>query len=115
MFCRHPVQRSLHFPSIGRIATLRRGVVGRANLGNLARSVLHDARASDEIGPAQADFPSRRETEELGRRIFSEVIALDVNLPAEWNFALPRRGVLRIVHRIELLALPLRIVLDDNL
>ena len=60
-----------------------RGIIGAPQLGDFARFILHDADAFDEIGIAQAHLIARRQPKEFLRRVFHEIILLDIELAAE--------------------------------
>ena len=110
-----PVKRRLRPSPVGRIAAPGRGIVGAANFGDLARIVLHDAGAGDEVGRAKPHFASRREPKELLRRFFHEVVPLDPELARERHLAPSRGRIFGIVRRLEPLGLGRRIVLDHDL
>ena len=93
----------------------RRRVVRAAQLDDLARRVLHDLLAGDEVGVAQAHLAAGREPEELLRRVLHEVLALDPELAREGHLARAGRGVLGVVDGVELLDLSLGVVLDHHL
>ena len=106
---RHPVKRRLHLAAVGRrVAAAGLGIVGAAERGDGPVGILIDADATDEVGVAETHFVARRQAEELLRRVFHEVVALDPNLAAEGNRARTGRRVLRIVDRVERLALIFR-------
>ena len=84
---RHPMDGGLHLAAVGRVAATRRRIVGAAQFGHLALGVLHDFTASNEIGVAQAHLGARRQPEEFLRRIFHEVVLLDVKFAREFYLA----------------------------
>src|SRR3712207_8529278 len=71
--------RSTLFP----YTTLFRSIVRAAQLDDLARGVLHDLLAGDEVAVAQTHLAARRQPEELLRRVLHEVVAVDVQLARE--------------------------------
>src|SRR6185312_3287979 len=105
----------LHLAAVGRVAAARRRVVGAAQLRHLALGVLHHLAPGDEIGVAQAYLAAGREAIELFRRVLHEIVALDIELATERNLARALAGIIRMIDRLELLALAARIVLDDHL
>ncbi len=109
------MDRPLHLAAIGGAAAARRRIVGAAQLDDLAGGVLHDLFALHDVAPAQADFAAGGEAEELLRRILEEVVALDPELAPEEDRTGPRRRVLGVVDRLELLELALRPVDERDL
>ena len=85
----------LHFAAVGRVAAAGGGVVGAVHFGDFALLVLDHAGALDEVGVAQAHFAAGREAEEFLRRIFAEIVLLDVEHLGERHFARAGGGDLR--------------------
>src|SRR5690348_2499536 len=101
-----------HLAAIGRVTAPGRRIVRAVNLDDLAFFILHDTRARYEEAPAKTNFLTWRKPEELLRRIFFEIVLLDIKDTRERNFSRPGRGVFRIVDCIHLLDLPFRVVVD---
>ena len=80
---RDPVERGLRPAPIRRVAAAGRRVVRAAELDDLTARVLHHAGAGHEVGVPKADLATRREAEELPRRVLDEVVALDPELARE--------------------------------
>ncbi len=83
-------------------------------LDHLARVVLHDADAGDEVAVAQANFAAGRETEILLGRIFAKIVLFDVQDLGEWNGARAHGGIFGIIHRFHLVDLIVGIVVDHD-
>ena len=89
---REPMHGRLDLAAIGRIAASGGGIVGTAQLDDFAGRILHHLATGDEIRVAQPDFVTRRQSEELLRRIFHEIVALDIELPSERHATRARVG-----------------------
>ena len=61
----------------------KENVIDMAQLDDLTLCVFHHLGAREEVGAAQTDLAARRQTEELLRRILSEVVAFNVQLARE--------------------------------
>ena len=80
------------------------------------RVVLDDARARDEVRVPQPHLASRRQAEELRRRLLHEVVALDPQLARERPPArVPAVGSSGLLTTSIVLDLALRLVLDHDL
>src|SRR5579884_276973 len=113
---RNPVDGRLHLAIVRRVAALGRRVVGAVQRENLAGFfVLGDADALDEIGVAQPYFPAGSQAKVIFRRIFTEILLLDIQLFRERNFARSGAGVFGIVDGVELLDLAFGIIVDNHL
>ena len=96
------MEGGLGAPAVGRVAAAGRGVVGAAELDDLARGrILDDLGAGDEVGVAEPDLAARGEAEELLGRVLQKIVALDVELARERDLARSRRRVLGIVDAVE--------------
>ena len=91
------------------------GIVLAAHLDHLARGVLLEIGALDDVGVAQADLGPRRQPEVLLGGDLAEVVLLDPELPAEGHLSRARGGVFGVVDRLHLLDLALGVVLHDEL
>ena len=87
-----PVQGALDLAAVGGVAALGGGIVGAAELGDVAVGVLDDVGAGDEVGVAEADFLAGGEAEELLGWVFAEVVSLDVEGFGEGDLAFARGG-----------------------
>src|SRR5436309_321918 len=91
------IMRARYFPHVApvwRVASARCRVVGTVNFPNLAGFlILHCAGAGNEVAIAQPHFATRREAEELLRRIFAEIILFDVQDLRERHLARSSAGV----------------------
>ena len=104
----------LDLASVGRVAALGGGIIGAAQLSNLAGRILDDVSAFDEIGIAQPHFGARGQPEKLLRRAFHEVVLLDIEFAAECDAARAGSRIVRVIDGLELLDLAFRIVLDHD-
>ena len=109
------MQRGLDLSAVRAVAASRGGVVGAAKLDHLARVVLDHVHAGDEVRVSQSHLAPRRHAEELARRVFHEVLPLDVQLAGEGHLASPGLWVFGVIDRVELLDLALGIIGDDYL
>ena len=109
------MDRAAHLSSIGRVAAPRGRIVGAAQFDDLARRILHDIAAGDEISVAQPHLAAGRKAVEPLWRVFEEIVALDVEFAAERDAARAGRRILRVVDRLQLFTLSFGIVLDDEL
>ena len=91
-----PVNRALDGTPCA-AAGLRCGIVGAADLGDIAPGILHYLLALYDVGIFQAHLSARTKTEELLGRLFHEVGPLDVELAAEEDGPLPGLGILGIL------------------
>src|SRR5207244_5586220 len=91
-----------------RVAAPGGRIIGTAELGQFAISVLDCLAACDEIGVAQTDLPARRQSEEFLGRVLHEIIPLHKNLSAKQNAARASGRVFRIIDSVELLGLRFR-------
>jgi hypothetical protein len=69
------------------------------DLNDFSRVILYDAGAGDEVSSAQSHFLSRKQPEELFRRILAEIILLDVEAARERHLPGPGIRILRIIYR----------------
>jgi hypothetical protein len=90
-------------------------IVGAAHFHDLAAVVLDHLRAGDEVGAAEAHFLAGRQPEELLRRFFTEVVALDVQHARERHPASAGGRILRVVDDVDVFDLILGIVREDDL
>ena len=104
------MQRRLDLAAIRRIAAPGRRIVGAAQLDDLAGGVLDHLGAGDEIGVTKADLAAWSQAEELLRRIFHEVVALDEDFAAERDAPGAERGVVGMVGHLHLLGLAVRVI-----
>ena len=112
---RHPVHGGFHLAAIRGIAAARRRIVGATEFDNLTVRILHHLGTGDEVGAAQTHLAARGQAEELLRRIFAEVVALDVQLARERYLARACRRIFRVIDDVDLLHLPLGIVGERHL
>src|SRR5208282_2766033 len=98
MLGRYPVDGALDLAAVRGVAAAGLGVVGAVQLGDLAGArVLDHVDALDEEGPAQPNFASRPQAEELLGRVLAEVVALDIEYAAERYLAGAGGRVFRVV------------------
>src|SRR2546428_320384 len=93
---RHPVDGALHASPLA-IAPHRRGVVLAADLDDLARGILLEVGALDNIGIAEAHLRPGREPEVFLRGDLAEVVLLDPELAAEQHLARTSCSSLRLL------------------
>src|SRR5690606_12040764 len=98
----YPVNRAFHIDAAGIVAAPAFGDVRAADLRNLPGLILYKIIAANDIGVLQPDHNPGAEPEELLRRGFHKILALDPQLAAEGD--LPEAGafVLRVVLRFQL-------------
>src|SRR5438128_8913193 len=97
---RNPVDRSFDLAAVRSITAAGRWVVGAVQLDDRsALRVLHYTYTLDEIRIAQANFPGRRQAEEVLRRVFAKVILLDVEDARERHCPRARRRIFGVVDR----------------
>ncbi len=77
------------------------GVVGAAQLGDVAIGVLDDFLTLDDVCALEAYLAAGGEAEEFLGRVFHEVLALDVELAAEGHRVCTRAGLLGIVVHLD--------------
>src|SRR5215472_4081966 len=111
----NPMDGGLHFTAIRSVATSGLRIVRAVHFRDRARCVLRYVCALDEVPATQANLASWCEAEELFRRIFAEVVLLDVQLAREDDVASSGSGILGIVDDFEMLDFPLRIVVNNDL
>jgi len=97
MFGRHPVDRRLHLPAVGRLTTGCLGVIRAMHLDHHAVIVGHNIVGRDEIPGAEANFTADRQTVVLRRRVELEIVLFDPQLAAKRNLPGPGSVVLGIV------------------
>src|SRR5262249_39721184 len=110
-----PMDGRLHLPSVGGVAAARGRIVSAVNFDDLALVVLDYTPGRDEVGIAQPNFFAGRKTEVALRRIFAEIVLLDIEHARKGNFAHAGALVFGIIDRFHFLGLALRIVVDDHL
>ncbi|MNQ78863.1 hypothetical protein D3C85_937860 [compost metagenome] len=110
----NPVDRAFDFTAGEAAAAFGLDIISTVQLNNVAIRILDEVVALDEVGVFQTHFVAREETEILRRRIFHEIVLLDVDLAGERNHAVAHFRVLGIVLRLQHLRTILRIVSDDN-
>ena len=112
----YPVNGRLHLAVVRRIAAACGRIVGAADFGDRAgRRILREPGTGHDVPVAQPDLIARVQPIILRRRHFPEIILLDVELSGERDETRSRRGVLGVVHRLQLLHLAGGPVLDDEL
>ena len=111
----YPVDGALDLAAVDRHAVAGLEVGGAADLDDLAVVILDDLVALDDIRAHQTDLAVRLETLELRGRNLGEVALFDIQLAGERYLAGAGFLIARIVRNLELLALTLRIVGDDQL
>ena len=108
---------ALDLAAVGSVAALGGRVVGAAQFDDSTRGrILDRLLTGDEVGPAQAHLAAGGQAVVLARRVFHEVVALDVELAAEGHG--PRAHLGRIVGEIgrgKLVDLVVGVVGDDHL
>ncbi len=77
------MDRALHFAPIQRVAALGFRIVGAMNFDHIARFILNQIGAGDEVSVHQAHFFARGEAVILGWRHFCEVLAFDPKLASK--------------------------------
>ena len=113
---RQPVDVALDLARVGAgRAAARVRVVRAMDDGHVAGGVLLGARAPDDVAVAQAHLGPRRQPEVALRGGLRVVVALDPQLARQRQRALAEFGLLRMIGREALLALPFGIVVDDEL
>ena len=92
---RHPVDGALDLAVVGGVAAPGRGIVAAAHFRDFPRGgILGEARAGDDIAVTEPDHVAGEEAEILGRRIFREVLALDIQDLGEGDLSRPAAGIL---------------------
>src|SRR5262249_52404537 len=70
--------------------------------------------ALDDVSVFQPHFAARSKPKILRWRRFHEIVALDIELAAEWDFACSGIWILRVIDRIEFFGFSLRIICQHN-
>src|SRR6202051_5239757 len=94
-----------HLSPIWGVASSGGGVVGAMHFDHLSFVVLHHIPGGNEISVAQAYFAPWREAVILFRRIFAEIVLLNVENFGKRNFGLACAFVLGIIHGVDFFAL----------
>ena len=107
---------ALHLPTVGGVAAPAVRVILGGNLRNIAVLVGLVAHAADQVSSLQPALGAAGiEALVLGHGLGKEVVGLHVQLPGEGDLPLPVLGTVGVVLHGEGLALPLRVVGDDQL
>ena len=93
---------AFHFAIGSRTARFALEIDRAAQLNDIPGLVLHDLIALNDVSIFQPHFAPRFQPEIFWWRRFHEVIAVDKQFTAEWNFARSRSRIFRIVDSVEL-------------
>src|SRR5205823_7454196 len=79
-----------------------------------ATLILHDLSARDEVRTPKAYFAAEGKPEELFRRVFHEIVLLDVQHSRKRHPSRASRRILRVVDQVDLFDLAFRVIGQHN-
>ena len=106
---------SLYFASLKTGTALRLRVIGTVNHCNIAVGILLTSCTFHEICSHQANLIAGEHAEILFRRLFHEILPLNIKLPPKWNLPVSQPRILQIIGNIQHLRLAFRIIVNDQL
>src|SRR6266704_6074521 len=95
------MNRAFHLSTSRRAAGFAVKIGGATEFDDLSGGVLYDFVALDDVGVLQPNFAAWSKAEEFRRRCLHKIIALDVKLAVEGNFARAGAGVFRIINGLQ--------------
>ena len=112
---RNPVDSAPDLAPVRRRAPPRLGIVSTVQFHHLAAFfVLYYIHAGNVVAVAQPHLAAGPQTEKFPRRIFAEIIALDVEFARKGHQPRPHTLILWIVHCLQLFDLIFRIIVYDH-
>ena len=111
---RHPVNSTLDLTPALNSAAFGLRVVGAAQLHDITVGVLNGFFALDDVGVAQTYFATGREAEKFLRRVFFEIILLDVQHARKRHRTRAGAFVFRVVDGDQFFHLTFGIILNDQ-
>ena len=106
---------SLYFASLKTGTALCLRIIGAVYHGNVAVSILLTSCTLHEICAHQAYLIAGEHTEILFRRLFHEILPLNIKLPPKRHLPVSQLRILQIIGNIQHLHLSFRIIVNDQL